>query len=397
MQETRLPEEHQMNRLIPILAVAALVGGVAGGAIDAYALNNDNDSTPVAPAAPVATSVSSGGGEAPTAEQIYRDDAPGVVVITDTQTQDLPPTLFGGPDSQQVRVLGSGFVLDTQGDIVTNDHVVDGSTAVRVGFSGGATYPARVLGTDPSTDIALIRVDAPATALHPLSLVDTPAQVGDTVYAIGNPFGLDRTMTAGIVSAVGRAIQAPNGLAIEDAIQTDAAVNHGNSGGPLIDRTGHVIGVNSQIETGGTSQGNVGVGFAVPSATVRTVAAQLLATGHAEHPYIGVEVETIDPVVADVAKGVPEHGVLVSHVAQGGSAAKAGIVGGTEQLVVQGEQVVVGGDAIVAIDGKAVDTSDQLAALVAQHRPGDQVVLRVVRDGTARSVAVTIGTAPANG
>ena len=184
---------------------------------------------------------------------------------------------------------------------------------------------------------------------------------------------------------------------IENAIQTDAAVNHGNSGGPLIDRTGHVIGVNSQIETGGTSQGNVGVGFAVPSATVRTVAAQLLATGHAEHPYLGVEVETIDPVVADVAKGVPEHGVLVSRVNQGGPAAKAGIVGGTEQLVVQGEQVVVGGDAIVAIDGKAVDTSDQLAALVAQHRPGDKVVLRVVRDGTARSVTVTIGTAPAKG
>ena len=387
-----------MNRLVPMLAAAALVGGVAGGAIDAYALNNDSDATPAATApAPTEPVAAAQPGRAPTPEQVYRDDAPGVVVITDTQTQTVPPSLFGGPSSQQVRVLGSGFVLDTRGDIVTNDHVVDGATEVRVGFSGGATYPARVLGTDPSTDLALIRVDAPAAALHPLKLVDTPAQVGDTVYAIGNPFGLERTMTAGIVSAVGRAIQAPNGLAIENAIQTDAAVNHGNSGGPLIDRAGDVIGVNSQIETGGTSQGNVGVGFAVPSATVRTVTAQLLSTGHAEHAYLGVEVETIDPVVASVARGVPERGVLVSRVTQGGPAAKAGIVGGSKELVVQGEQVVVGGDAIVAIDGKPIDSSDALAAAVAQHRPGDRVVLRVVRDGAARSVTVTVGSAPAAG
>ena len=387
-----------MNRLVPMLAAAALVGGVAGGAIDAYALNNDSDATPAATApAPTEPVAAAQPGRAPTPEQVYRDDAPGVVVITDTQTQTVPPSLFGGPSSQQVRVLGSGFVLDTRGDIVTNDHVVDGATEVRVGFSGGATYPARVLGTDPSTDLALIRVDAPAAALHPLKLVDTPAQVGDTVYAIGNPFGLERTMTAGIVSAVGRAIQAPNGLAIENAIQTDAAVNHGNSGGPLIDRAGDVIGVNSQIETGGTSQGNVGVGFAVPSATVRTVTAQLLSTGHAEHAYLGVEVETIDPVVASVARGVPERGVLVSRVTQGGPAAKAGIVGGSKELVVQGEQVVVGGDAIVAIDGKPIDSSDALAAAVAQHRPGDRVVLRVVRDGAARSVTFTVGSAPAAG
>ena len=387
-----------MNRLVPMLAAAALVGGVAGGAIDAYALNNDSDATPAATApAPTEPVAAAQPGRAPTPEQVYRDDAPGVVVITDTQTQTVPPSLFGGPSSQQVRVLGSGFVLDTRGDIVTNDHVVDGATEVRVGFSGGATYPARVLGTDPSTDLALIRVDTPAAALHPLKLVDTPAQVGDTVYAIGNPFGLERTMTAGIVSAVGRAIQAPNGLAIENAIQTDAAVNHGNSGGPLIDRAGDVIGVNSQIETGGTSQGNVGVGFAVPSATVRTVTAQLLSTGHAEHAYLGVEVETIDPVVASVARGVPERGVLVSRVTQGGPAAKAGIVGGSKELVVQGEQVVVGGDAIVAIDGKPIDSSDALAAAVAQHRPGDRVVLRVVRDGAARSVTVTAGSAPAAG
>jgi S1-C subfamily serine protease len=389
-----------MKRLTAMIAATALVAGVAGGAIDAYAFQRDSDAAavePIAEPAPAATPTTTTTNRSPgamTAEQIYKADAPGVVVITDTQTQQLPATFFGGPSSQQVRVLGSGFVLDTKGDIVTNDHVVNGATAVRVGFTGGATYPARVLGTDPSTDLALIRVDAPASALHPLMLAPGAAQVGDTVYAIGNPFGLDRTMTAGIVSAVGRAIQAPNGLAIENAIQTDAAVNHGNSGGPLIDQSGRVIGVNSQIETGGTSQGNVGVGFAVPSATVRTVVDQLLTTGHVEHAFLGVEVEGIDPVLASTVKGIPAHGVLVTRVFPGGPAARAGIVAGSRQVVVQGETAVIGGDAIVSTDGKPVDSPDALAALIAQHRSGDRVVLGVVRGGSTRSVTVTLGVAP---
>ena len=201
-------------------------------------------------------------------------------------------------------------------------------------------------------------------------------------------------MTAGIVSAVGRAIQAPNGLAIEDAIQTDAAVNHGNSGGPLIDQSGRVIGVNSQIETGGTSEGNVGVGFAVPASTVKAVIAQLLETGHVEHAFLGVEVETIDPVLTSAVRGIPAHGVLVARVFRGGPAAEAGIVAGTRQVVVQGQTAIVGGDAIVSIDGQSVDSPDELAALVARRRPGDRITVGLVRNGAERSVAITLGAAP---
>ena len=385
-----------MNRLIPILAVAALVGGVAGGAIDAYALNNDNDSTPAAPPAPVATSVSSGGGEAPTAEQIYRDDAPGVVVITDTQTHS-PRRPSSGPSSSAC-VLGSGFVLDPKGDIVTNDHVVQGATAVRVGFSGGATYPAKVVGADPSTISPWSGSTRRATSAPPLALRRRRRRAGRRHRLRDRQPLRARPDDDGRHRQRSRARDPGPERSRDRERDPDRRGRQPRQLGRPADRPDRARDRRELPDRDRWDiQGNVGVGFAVPSATVRTVAAQLLATGHAEHPYIGVEVETIDPVVADVAKGVPEHGVLVSHVAQGGPAAKAGIVGGTEQLVVQGEQVVVGGDAIVAIDGKAVDTSDQLAALVAQHRPGDRVVLRVVRDGTARSVTVTVGTAPANG
>ena len=229
-------------------------------------------------------------------------------MITDNQTQIVPASFFSPAQKQQVTALGSGFVIDKRGDIVTNDHVVQGAKDVRVGFSGGASYPAKIVGSDPSTDIAVVRVKAPSSVLRPLLFADSSVEVGDPAYAIGNPFGLERTMTAGIVSATGRDIQAPNGLVIANAIQTDAPINHGNSGGPLLDRVGQVIGINSQIQ-GGTVDANVGVGFAIPSATARSVAEQLIATGHAEHAWLGVQVATIDPSVARIVRGLPAHGV----------------------------------------------------------------------------------------
>lgn len=385
------------TRAFTSLAVVVALGAaaLAGGAIGAAVFGDDGGSQPAAAAAGTTVAAArapDSGGLTP--EQIYGKDGPGVVLISDTQTEQLSDP-FGGSSQQQVRVLGSGFVLDSKGDIVTNDHVVQDATAVRVGFTDGSTYPARVVGTDPSTDLAVIRVHAPASVLHPLTLGDSKAvQVGDPVYAIGNPFGLDRTMTAGIVSAVNRSIQAPNGLAIENALQTDAAINHGNSGGPLIDRAGSVIGVSSQIETGGTSQGNVGVGFAVPSSTVRSIVRQLLATGHAEHPYLGVSVETIDPLLAQSLNGIPAHGVLVVRIAPGSPAARAGLVAGDRQVTVAGEPAVVGGDAIVSVEGKRITSASELAAAVAGHRPGDRIQLGVVRDGATRTVTVTLGNAP---
>ena len=385
-----------MSRSILVIVLTATVAGAIAGGIVGATLGNGDAATTAATTtveAPVVAAPS-----APrrglSAEQIYRNDAPGVVVITDTQTQVIPPTFFAPGGKQQVGALGSGFVIDKQGDILTNDHVVQGATSIRVGFSGGASAKATIVGTDPSSDLAVIRVKAGASVLHPLSFGDVEGmQVGDPVYAIGNPFGLDRTMTAGIVSATGRDIQSPNGLTIPDAIQTDAPINHGNSGGPLIDRFGRVVGVNAQIQ-GGTVNANVGVGFAISAATAKSVAEQLIQNGHAQHAYLGVEVMTIDPSLAGVMRGLPSRGVAIARVVKGGPAAKAGLSGATRQVTVNGVTVPLGGDTIVALDGKSLTSSTQLADDVARHKPGDKLKLEVVRGGAKRTVEVTLGNAP---
>ena len=230
--------------------------------------------------------------------------------------------------TQKVGALGSGFVIDKQGDIVTNDHVVQGASSIRVGFNGGVSYPARIVGADPSSDLAVIRVEAPVAALHPLTFDDASAiRVGDPVYAIGNPFGLDRTMTAGIVSATRRDIQSPNGRTIPNAIQTDAPINHGNSGGPLLDARGRVIGVNAQIQ-GGTVDANVGIGFAISGRTAGLGRAATHRRQEGPASVAGRRGETIDPDLAKVVRGLPPQGVVVARVA-GSPAAKAGLVAAT--------------------------------------------------------------------
>jgi S1-C subfamily serine protease len=381
----------RISALSAIVAGAALVGVVAGGAVGlafdggSGASAADTELAP-APARPL---------HALSPETIYRNDAPGVVVITATQTQNVPGTEFTPPGKRKVRVLGSGFVVDRAGDIVTNEHVVENGSDVTVGFSAGATYSAKVLGTDASTDLAVIRIDAPRSALHPLELADSgQVQVGDTVYAIGNPFGLDRTMTAGIVSALGRDIQAPNGLSIPDAIQTDAAINHGNSGGPLLDTRGAVIGINDQIESGGSVDGNVGVGFAVASDTIRATVPHLIATGRAPHAWLGVEVAQIDPQVAAAIGSLPAHGVLVVAVVKRSPAAQAGLKAGTRQVTVDGQSALLGGDVIVSADGKQIRSPAQLSSFVSAHMPGDSIRLEVSRDGHSRTIQVKLGDAP---
>jgi S1-C subfamily serine protease len=383
-----------MNRVKAIAAAAVLVGALGGAGL-ARAMEGSGNShsqqsaqtRPTVAAKPAPTRL--------TPEAVYKRAAPGVVVISATQTNTIPATFFTPKTSQKVEIGGSGFVIDRRGDIVTNDHVVQGTTNVRVGFSGGATYPAKVVGKDPSTDLAVIRVSAPSAALHPLQLADSSSvQVGDTVFAIGNPFGLDRTMTAGIVSATGRDIQAPNGQGIPNAIQTDAPINHGNSGGPLLNSSGRVIGINDQIESGGTVDGNVGIGFAIASSTARSIVRQLLTTGHVAHAWLGIEVAPVDPQLASVVRGVPEHGVLVMKTVAGSPAAKAGLEAGTRLVTVNGESILTGGDAIVAVDGKAINTPEQLADAVRAHKPGDELRLLVSRSGRERTVTVDLGNAP---
>jgi S1-C subfamily serine protease len=380
--------------MLAILLAAVIAGGAAGAVIGLLLDGGDGSAaTPTAVAAPSAPAASAAA-ETLTPGGIYRSDAPGVVVITDTRTRVVPPTLFTPPEKEKVGALGSGFVIDTRGDIVTNDHVVADATSIRVGFSGGGSYPATVVGSDPSSDIAVVRVKAPAAALHPLTFGQSSGlEVGDSVYAIGNPFGLDRTMTAGIVSAIGREIQAPNGFTIPDAIQTDASINHGNSGGPLLDRFGRVVGVNAQIQ-GGTVDGNVGIGFAIPSATAQSVAGQLIVSGHAEHAWLGVEIDAIDPSVASTVRGLPDHGVVVVRVVKGSPADRAGLEAATQQVTVNGVSAFSGGDSIVAVDGTRVDDPAQLGAILAGHKPGDTLGLQVVRDGKSRTVAITLGNVP---
>jgi len=331
-------------------------------------------------------------------EEIYRRDAPGVVQITATTVTTSPSDPFGfGPPTQQTeQALGSGFIIDKAGHIITNEHVIAGAQRVQVSFSGNDQINATVVGKDPSTDVAVLKIDTHARALTPLTLGNSDdVQVGDPVYAIGNPFGYTRTLTSGIVSALQRQITAPNNLPIENAIQTDAAINHGNSGGPLLDADGRVIGVTSQISTGNTGQqGNVGIGFAVPINTVRSIAAQLIRTGKVEHPFLGIDVLPVTGQLAQLFNLPTKRGLLVEQVTPGTGAAKAGIKAGTTSVIVQGTSYRLGGDIIVGVDGNPVTTFEQLRDAIAQRKPGDKLSLELYRHGVKKTVTVTLGQAP---
>src|ERR1051326_2592925 len=319
--------------------------GAGGGAFSWIAgaggwIGAKNDSPATIPE-PLATPVASKGGEdTNVVNQIYRHDGQGVAFIEATEAPEetaSPLNPFGEEESSGGGIAtGSGFVIDGEGHILTNNHVVEGATKTTAKpGSSDATHSAEVVGTDPASDIALLKVEAPADQLHPLALGDSSkVRVGDPVVAIGNPFGLDRTVTSGIVSALQRQIQAPNGFSIDHVIQTDAAINPGNSGGPLIDSAGEVIGINSQIETGGGGNGNVGIGFAIPIDTAREVADEIEKNGKVEHASLGVQGGTITPALAKAVNLPVSKGVLVAEVVKGGPADKAGLEGGSTEATI---------------------------------------------------------------
>jgi len=301
---------------------------------------------------------------------------------------------FGG--SGGGLATGSGFLIDTEGHVLTNNHVVSGAKkiAVKLGDSE-TTYDAQVIGTDPATDLALLKVDAPADQLHPLALGDSSQiQVGDPVVAIGNPFGLDRTVTSGIVSALQRQIQAPNGFAISNVVQTDAAINPGNSGGPLIDAAGQVIGINSQIETGGGGSGNVGIGFAIPINTARDVVTQLETSGEVKHAFLGITGATIDSTLASAVNLPVDSGVLVQDVVKGGPADAAGLRGGNTSATIDGASLNLGGDIITRIDSRKITTMDEVVSIVNGASPGDTLDVTFLRAGSTRTATVTLGDRP---
>jgi putative serine protease PepD len=296
--------------------------------------------------------------------QLYKDVTPGVVEINVVGTSNN--NFFGG--QQQTESEGSGFVIDTKGDIITNAHVVDGGTSYTVRFQSGKTVKATLVGADDGSDIAVVKVDVAASDLHPLTFGDSSqVQPGQEVVAIGSPFGLPETMTSGIVSAIGRTITAPNNYSIAGAIQTDAAINHGNSGGPLLTTSGDVIGVNAQIDS--SSGANDGVGFALAGNAVKSTADTLISGGKVQHAYLGISVN-------DVANN---GGARVASVVAGSPAASAGFQAG---------------DVVTKIDGTNITSADDLTAVISAHAPSDKVTVTLTRAGATKTIDVTLGTRP---
>src|SRR6478609_2642015 len=340
----------------------------------------------VKPLLPLAAAAAIGGGAGAVATTALHDDTPSVRTITQTRTVAsttndgalTPHDVYQSAKDSVAYITtnsgtGSGFVVSSDGYIVTNAHVVEnngGTIKVKVG--DGKQLDAKLVGQDASTDLALLKISS--TGLKPLALADSSGvQVGDPAYAIGNPFGLDRTLTVGVVSALQREISSPNGFSIDDVIQTDAAINPGNSGGPLFNAAGQVIGVNSQIESTGSSSsggqaGNVGIGFAIPSDTVKNVVDQLRASGKVSHAYLGV--------TTGDAQGA---GAQVGQLTPNGPAAHAGLMAG---------------DIITQVGGKAVDDASGLTSLVDSHKPGDSVQVKVSRNGQTKTFTVKLGQRP---
>ncbi len=316
---------------------------------------------------------------------IYERVSPAVVHIT---SQVITLDFFWGPVPQEG--TGSGFILDREGHIVTNNHVIEGAERIDVTLADGTVVPAQVVGADPYNDLAVIRIDAPAELLTPVELGSSAdLRVGQRAIAIGNPFGLDRTLTTGVISSLGRIIES-EGRPLGELIQTDAAINPGNSGGPLLDSRGRVIGVNTAIRSGAEN-----IGFAVPVDTVKRVVPQLIATGRYEHPWLGILAYAITPGLAQALDLPVEQGLLVAQIYRDSPAHKAGLRGGTRQVRVGNYRVMIGGDIITAINGVAVDSMDSLTVyLESKTAVGDTVELSVIREGQPLTVRVELAARP---
>jgi putative serine protease PepD len=362
------PEEPRRSRRLSLrtglsLLAVALSAAALGVALTAGGSDETVEAAPAADATAVDVAQPSDGdaGADDTAASVYRTAAAGVVEIS---------AGGAGAFGDGGGALGTGFVVDDEGHVVTNEHVVSGAAGIVVTFADGSEASAELVGTDPSTDIALLKVDVPAAGLEPLELGSSAGVVvGQDVYAIGNPYGLERTLTAGIVSALDRQIQAPNGYTISGAIQTDAAINSGNSGGPLLDEGGRVVGVTAQIES--QTGGNVGIGYAIPIDLVKGVVEELQSSGSVEHGYLGVTVEPAPD---------PGDGASIVEVHPGTPAEDAGLQPG---------------DRVVAADGQPIDSPEELTGLIGSKQPGDEVELELVRDGEAQTITVTLGERPA--
>ena len=318
---------------------------------------------------------------------IYRRLNAGVVNITN---RAVAYDFFSNPIPSNSS--GSGFILDSQGHILTNHHVVQGAQRLEVSLADGSKWVAKLVGADPVTDLAVVQIKAPPEAMTALPLGDSSTlQVGQKVLAIGNPFGLEHSLSAGIISSVRKFVKT-GATELEDVIQTDAAINPGNSGGPLLDSEGHVIGINTAIFS--TSGGNIGIGFAIPVNTAKRVVADIFARGYVVYAYLGTETQTLTPALARALQLPVEQGAIIVHAAKGSPAAQAGLRGGTRQVVIGNAIVVIGGDVVTGADGMKVLTSEGLRRLIRKHQPGDTMKLEILRQGKRMELDVKLGEQP---
>jgi S1-C subfamily serine protease len=385
-------------------SVSNILAGVVGGLvvlvigailISTNVIDTGDTKTVVRQVEPTQPTGDTTGSEGRSVRDIYAQEGRGVAFITSNGVTSDSNSPFGVP--QQGTATGSGFAINKDGYIVTNAHVVEGAKSVEVSFdeNGGDSMPAEVKGVDTSADIAVLKVnpDDVKGGIKPIPLGDSSnLQVGDPVIAIGNPFGYTRTVTTGIVSGLQRQIQAPNGFTIGHVIQTDASINPGNSGGPLLDANGRVIGINSQIATGG-GQGSVGIGFAVPINTAKKLLPDLQAGQTVERAYLGVQMQGVTSQLAKDLNLPADHGALIASVTPGSPAAKAGLRGGRTQTT---QGVTAGGDLIVAIDGKQMRDENSVASAVAGYKPGDKVEIEYYRGNDKKTVSVELTKRPAN-
>jgi len=319
---------------------------------------------------------------------VYKRAAPSVVNITSTVVER--DFFFGLVPREGA---GSGAIIDSKGYVLTNNHVIKDAKRIEVTLSDGSKWRGRLVGTDPDNDLAVIQIDAPADRLRPLPLGSSQdLQVGQKVLAIGNPFGLGETLTTGIISSLGRSIRSEGGVLMEDLIQTDAAINPGNSGGPLLDSDGKVIGINTAIFS--PSGGNVGIGFAIPADAAKRIIPDLLEKGYVAHPWMGLSLFPITPGVGKALELPVSRGALIVEVLRGGPADKAGLRGGAKMVQVGNAMLPVGGDVVTSLNGEPVNSSDELVRRVGKFRPGDQVKLRILREGKPQDVSVTLGERP---
>jgi len=319
---------------------------------------------------------------------VYEKVADGVVNVTSTAVQmDFFFNAFPTQGS------GSGSIIDAKGHILTNHHVVANAQKLEVTLADGSKWPAKLVGADPDSDLAVIQIDAPKEKLKTIPMGNSKnLKIGQKVLAIGNPFGLQRTLTTGIVSSLGRTIRSDVGTLIEDVIQTDAAINPGNSGGPLLNSDGEIVGINSAILS--PSGGNVGIGFAVPVNTAKRVIPELLSKGYVTYPWIGATIQSLIPEIAKYLKLKIERGAMIAEVVKGGPAEKAGLKGGNEKIQVGNMIAMVGGDIVVKVDQRDVKTNDELIRYIREKKPGDTILLNVFRKGDFVDVKLTLGERP---